>query len=235
MHGKKVLVVDDDINLCQSIKIGFAREGADVIIATDGDMGIERYIEHKPDLVILDIRLPERDGWETCRKLRQVSDVPIIMLTSLNQERDIIRGLKCGADDFVSKPFSRNVLAAKAEVIMRRRQENDVSLPQKYQDDYLQINLAERIVVVQDEQLHMTTIEFKILAFLVENANSCVTYEALLNHVWGWEYRNDKDYVQVYISHLRRKIEKDPRSPSYIMNEYGIGYRFNSTATPVPV
>lgn len=192
-------------------------------------MGMARYFEHEPDLVILDIRLPEQDGWETCRKLRTVSDVPIIMLTSLNQEHEIIRGLKCGADDFVTKPFSRNVLAARADVIMQRRREHDVAQPQKYCDNYLQLDLAARKVSVNNSEVRLTSTEFKILSFLFEHADSCVTYEALLEYVWGWEYRNDKDYVQVYVSHLRRKLEENPRSPIYITNEYGVGYQFNST------
>lgn len=229
MQDKKILVVDDDINLCHSIKIGFSKEGAQVFTAIDGRTGLQQLYEHKPDLVILDIRMPEMDGWETCRQIRMLSNVPIIMLTSLNQEHEIIRGLNYGADDFVTKPFSRDVLAARVAAVLRRA---DLPSESKHQtsfaDDYLTIDIERRKVLVDGEPVKLTSTEFRLLVYLLQHADKTLTYQNILVNVWGWEYQNNIDYVHVYLSHLRRKIEADPRAPRYLVNEHGYGYRFES-------
>lgn len=231
MEGKKILVIDDDMNLCQSLKIGFSFEGIDVETAIDGRMGLKQFYKHQPDLVILDIRMPEMDGWETCRQIRLLSDVPIIMLTSLNHDQEIVRGLRCGADDFVTKPFSREVLAARASAVLRRTETiQDTQDASVYDDDYLYINLDQREIQVQGELIKLSSTEFQLLSYLFENAGRILTYETILNNVWGWEYQNSVDYVHVYLSHLRKKIEDDPRNPRYLVNERGVGYRFEKYA-----
>lgn len=227
MEGKKILVIDDDINLCQSLKIGFSLEGAKVETAIDGRTGLKQFYEHQPDLVILDIRMPEMDGWETCRQIRLLSDVPIIMLTSLVQDKEIVRGLNCGADDFVVKPFSRDVLAARISAVLRRYETIvDAQDNSAYEDGYLYIDLTRREVRRCGESIKLSSTEFQLLSYLFENAGRILTYEMILNKVWGWEYQGSIDYVHVYLSHLRKKLEEDPRNPLYLITEHGIGYRF---------
>jgi two-component system KDP operon response regulator KdpE len=232
MQGKKILVIDDDVTLSQMIKFTFTRAGAEVFTAVDGREGLHRFYEQRPDLVILDVRMPDVDGWETCRQIRLFSNVPIIMLTTLNKDGEIIRGLDHGADDFVTKPFSREVLLARARALMRRTEAPAESGSQSvYSDDYLVVNLEKRRVLVQGELVQLTATEFRLLSFLLQNAGQVLTYQTILDKVWGWEYQDSVDYVHVYLSHLRRKIEEDPRNPRYLLTERGVGYRFEKRST----
>jgi two-component system KDP operon response regulator KdpE len=229
IQGKKILVVDDDINLCQSIKIDFTRAGAIVFTATDGQNGLQQFQEHQPDLVILDVRMPVMNGWDTCRNIRMISSTPIIMLTSVSQDHEIVRGLNYGADDFVTKPFSRDVLAARCAAVLRRTDSaQKTSGRNSYCDDYLSIDLEKRQVLVRNQPIKLTSTEYRLLTYLLENANEVLSYQTILTSVWGWEYQNNIDYVHVYLSHLRRKIEADPRNPVYLLNEHGVGYSFHS-------
>lgn len=227
MKHKKILVIDDDVNLLQSLKFTFARAGAQVFAAVDGREGLHRFYEERPDLVILDVRMPDIDGWETCRQIRMFSTVPIIMLTTLSKEDEIIRGLDTGADDFVTKPFSREVLLARARALLRRAETPAVSENEPaYCDEHLVIDLAVRRVLVAGKPIQLTATEFRLLSYLLRNAGQVLTYRTILDKVWGWEYQDSIDYVHVYLSHLRRKLEADPRNPRYFLNERGVGYRF---------
>jgi DNA-binding response OmpR family regulator len=226
MEEKKILVIDDDVNLLQSIKFTFVRAGAEVITAVDGREGLHRFYEDCPDLVILDVRMPDIDGWETCRQIRLFSNVPIIMLTTLNKDEEVIRGLDYGADDFVTKPFSREVLLARARALLRRSESPGELGQTTYSDDHLYISLEKRRVLVRGEPVQLTATEFRLLAYLLQNAGQVLTHRTILDKVWGWEYQDSVDYVHVYLSHLRRKLEEDPRNPRYLMTERGIGYRF---------
>lgn len=227
MQNKKILVIDDDVNLGQAIRLTFARTGAEVFTAVDGRDGLRQFYEHRPDLVILDVRMPDIDGWETCRQIRLLSNIPIIMLTTLDKDEDVLRGFDYGADDFVTKPFSRDVLLARARAVLRRVELlNEADDQTIYHDDYLNIDLRKRRVVVDGEQTQLTATEFRLLSYLLQNAGQVLTYQNILDKVWGWEYQDSIDYVHVYISHLRRKLEADPRNPRYVLTERGIGYRF---------
>ncbi len=227
MEDKKILVIDDDLNLGQAIKLTFARAGAEVYTAIDGRDGLRQFYEHRPDLVILDVRMPDIDGWETCRQIRLLSNVPIIMLTTMDKDKDVLRGFEFGADDFVTKPFSREVLLARARAVMRRVELlNEAEDHSIYHDDYLSIDLRRRRVIVADEQVQLTATEFRLLAYLIQNTGQILTYQNILDKVWGWEYQDSIDYVHVYISHLRKKLEADPRNPRYVRTERGVGYRF---------
>jgi two-component system KDP operon response regulator KdpE len=230
LQSKRILVIDDDINLCQSIKIDFSRAGAEIFTATDGQSGLKLFYQHHPDLIILDIRMPVLNGWDVCKHIRQVASTPIIMLTSVNQESDVVRGLHYGADDFVLKPFSRDVLAARVLAVLRRAEQSNKAEHEPrtayYRDDYLTVDLQSRQVEVRQQPVRLTATEFRLLAYLIENAGQTLPYQTILIQVWGWEYQNDVDYVHVYMSHLRRKLEEDPRSPRYLLNEHGVGYRF---------
>jgi len=230
LQGNTVLIVDDDPDLCLMLKLALEREGAEVFTAPNGEKGLQAFYAQRPDLVILDILMPKIDGWETCRQMRLLSDTPIIMLTALTNEQILIRGLDAGADDFISKPFSIDVLIARARAALRRARENHGDEPKIiYQDSYLEIDLAKRRVTAGGRPVKLTSTEFRLLSYLLQNANQVMPYRQILQHVWGWEYRDAIDYAQVYISHLRQKLEPDPKAPRYLLNEYGIGYLFTTT------
>ncbi|MCB9077441.1 MAG: response regulator transcription factor [Anaerolineaceae bacterium] len=223
----KILVIDDDPALCQLISFTFSSQGFQVYSAATGSEGLRMFYEQRPDLIILDIMMPEMDGWTVCTQIRQLSNVPIIVLTSLGSEQDIVRGLECGAVDYVVKPFSPRVLVARARANLR--QVFQAAIPPKttiFSDGYLTIDLVKRRVLVKNEPVKLSATEYRLLAYLVQNANQVLTTEQILENVWGLEYRESSDYVHVYISHLRRKIEADPKQPRYILTEYGIGYYF---------
>lgn len=227
IENKKILVIDDDINLCQSLRIGLEREGASVITANDGRAGVRQAYEHHPDLILLDIRMPEMNGWETCRQIRNLSNVPIIMLTSLNKDQDIVRALEYGADDFVSKPFSRDVLVARARAVLRR---THTAKPEAhddvYADGYLTVDRTRRQVLIDGEPVKLSSTEYKLLTHLMDSMGQTLTYKSILTNVWGWEYKDSVDYVHVYMSHLRRKIEPNSRKPIYLLTDHGVGYSF---------
>ena len=226
---KKILVIDDDPSLVALLYHSLTEQGYEVYKAHDGQEGLRQIYNHQPDLIILDIIMPNLDGWQVCRRTREMSDVPIIMLTTRGKEEDIVRGLDCGADDYLSKPFSVTELLARVRAVLRRTALPPPSEePVTYSDGYLTVNLTERRVVVRGEPVKLTPTEFRLLAHLVENAGRALTYGQLLEKVWGWEYRDDIDYVRIYIWHLRQRIEKDPSQPQYILTEYGVGYRFDS-------
>ena len=227
MENKTILIIDDDINLSQVLKLTFKRVGATVHSALDGREGLQKFFTTRPDLVLLDIRMPVLNGWEVCKQIRLMSDTPVIMLTTLNQNDEIVRGLDIGADDFVTKPFSREVLLARAKAALRREKPKLADKEVVYQDEYLQINLASRQVFADGELIKLSGREFNLLAYLVENAGRVLSHEQILKKVWGWEYLDSPDYVHVYLSHLRKKIEVDSKNPTYLQTEHGIGYRFS--------
>ncbi|TKJ31470.1 MAG: DNA-binding response regulator [Chloroflexi bacterium B3_Chlor] len=228
MEHKRVLVVDDDPALLPLVEYTFAKEGYEVYTASDGREALRQFFAHRPDLIILDIMMPRMDGWETCRRIREVSDVPIMMLTARGQDEDIIRGLEYGADDYMTKPFSIKVLLAHARAVLRRAAlpAPDYGEPTTYGDDYLTVDLKERRVTVKGEPVKLTPTEYRLLAYLVQNAGQVLTFQQILENVWGWEYQDDLDYVRVYVWHLRQKLEQDPKHPKYISTELGVGYRF---------
>ena len=172
--------------------------------------------------------MPRMDGWETCRRIREVSDVPIVMLTGRGQDEDIVRGLEYGADDYLTKPFSIKVLLAHARAVLRRAALPPVDYEESttYADDYLTVDLKERRVTVQGEVVKFTPTEYRLLSYLVQNAGHVLTFTQLLENVWGWEYQDDVHYVLVYVWHLRQKLEENPKNPQYIQTEIGVGYRF---------
>lgn len=227
MQDKKILIVDDDINLRQSLKIDFARAGATVYTANDGQTALKLFYYHQPDLVILDINMPVMNGWETCKQIRLVAETPIIMLTSATHEEDVVRGLNYGADDFVTKPFSRSILTARIAAVLRRteqmRKEGQTTV---FDDQYLHIDCAKRQVRVRNQLIKLSSTEFKLLAYFLEHRNQTLPYQTILSNVWGWEYQNEIDYVHVYVSHLRRKLEEDPRNPRYLLTVHHVGYTF---------
>ena len=172
--------------------------------------------------------MPVMNGWETCRNIRLVANTPIIMLTSVSQEHEIVRGLNYGADDFITKPFSRDVLAARVAAVLRRTDtmQQKSSNRTSYSDGYLMIDLEKRQVFIRNQAIKLSSTEYRLLSYLLENAGQVLPYQTILTSVWGWEYQNNIDYVHVYLSHLRRKLEDDSRNPVYLLNEHGVGYYF---------
>lgn len=225
--GEKILVIDNDHHAVRQVDYCLTREGYEVYKAYDGQEGLRQMYSHQPDMVILDIIMPKMNGWRTCRRIQEMSDIPIIMLSAKGEVKDIVRGLDYGADDYLTKPFSVKELLARVRATLRR-----VALPPlnkepvTYSDENLTVNLAERRIVVQGEPVKLTPTEYRLLAYLVENAGRVLTYRQLLEKVWGWEYTDNIDYLRVYIWHLRQKIEEEPSKPKYILTEYGVGYRF---------
>lgn len=228
MQGKKILIIDDDYHICHIIETAVIKEGAQVTIAQDGHEGLSRFYEIKPDLVILDIMMPEMDGWAVCRLIRQSSNVPIIMLTALHGEDDIVRGLDYGAIDYVTKPFSVKVLLARVRAAMRQLTTNTVetSPSSAFSDGNLTIDLDKRRVMLKDKPVKLSITEYRLLTYLFKNEGKILTFQEILDTVWGQKHRENPDYVRVYVWHLRKKLELAPKEPDYILTEYGIGYRF---------
>jgi two-component system KDP operon response regulator KdpE len=232
--AKKILVVDDEpaqLRLVDQILTG---NGYEVVKAVSGQEAIRIVYERKPDLALLDVMMPEIDGWQTCRLIREVSDIPIIMLTGKrNAEEDIVRGLECGADEYLPKPVGNRELLARVKAALRRAEKPSYLNQNKkvlFANDYLTVDVAERKVTVNGERLKLTPREFRLLALLVENADRILSHQQVLENVWGWEYIDDVDYVRIYISHLRQKIEPNPSQPRYILTEPGVGYYFCSAS-----
>jgi two-component system, OmpR family, KDP operon response regulator KdpE len=224
----RILVVDDEAQIRRALKSILATRGYDVIFAGNGSEGLELAIEYSPDLVILDLALPDINGLEVCRELRAWYAAPMLVLTVSGADADKIAALDLGADDYVTKPFSAGELLARVRALLRRASSQPVTPPVIQAGD-LEIDLAQRRVRRAGEDIELTRIEFDILAFLAQHADNVVTSRMLLEHVWGPEYGEDHDTqtLRVHISHLRRKIESHPSVPRYLLTEPGVGYRFS--------
>jgi two-component system KDP operon response regulator KdpE len=229
-----ILVIDDDKLTTRIIDDKLTEAGYAVHVAHDGQQGLRQMYAQHPDLIILDLVMPKMDGWTTCRRIREVSNVPIIMLTAQDRPQDIIRGLDEGADEYVTKPFELDVLLARVRAVLRRAalqpavsQKEEVA----YSDGYLTFNPAGRRVTVDGNLVKLTPTEYNLLSLLIKNAGRVLPYRELLEQVWGWEYIDDVDYLRVYIWHLRRKIEPDSKNPRYVLTEHGVGYRFEGAGS----
>ena len=228
---KSILIVDDDPDIRGFISLSISKAGGEALQATDGQAGIIACYEHQPDLVLLDIMMPKMSGWQVFEEIRAFSEVPVIFLTALGTERDMVHGLDMGAVDYVTKPFSPSVLVARIRAALRKAAGGtDMDLSPSYRDDYLNINLDQGRVLVKDQPVHLTKMEFQLLCYFVENSRRLLTFQQILNVVWGSAERNI-DYVHVYISRLRRKLEENPKSPQYFQTVHGLGYRFEPDLT----
>lgn len=239
MIGQKILIIDDDLELLQLVSVVFKKVGAHVITAHDGLDGISKFFMHRPDLVILDVMMPGGNGFDVCGRIRQASDQPLIILTALNREEDMLKGLAAGADDFLTKPFNPEILLARASTVLRRAQRSnghnnhresktsqEVPAAFSYNDGYLSIDIEKHEVLIHGKRIKLTPIEFRLLVYLARNGGKLLTFERILSNIWGNGYEGSLEHVHVYISHLRRKIEENPRVPCYIVTIHGIGYLF---------
>ena len=227
---KKILTIDDDPAFLNLVEQVLTQKGYEVLKASSGREGLRLIFDQRPDLVLLDVMIPGVDGWQVCSRIREISDIPIIMITGRHKsEEDIVRGLDYGADDYLTKPLGSRELVARVRAALRRAElpsSQDIRQGVIYSDGFLTVDITERKIIVNGKRIKLTPREFRLFTLLVENAGRILTHKQLLEKVWGWEYTDDLDYVRIYISHLRQKIEPDPSLPKYIITEPGVGYSF---------
>jgi DNA-binding response OmpR family regulator len=224
---RRILVVDDEPRMIRFIQMNLELEGYEVIQAPNGFEALNKVRDELPELVILDVMMPDLDGFETLRLLREVSAVPVIMLTVKADEEDKVKGLELGADDYITKPFSPRELSSRVKAVLRRTEmPSPIEKSVLKIDDYLQIDFERRIVIAGGREIKLRPTEYRLLYHLVNNAGRIMTHEQLLSKAWGYEYREESHYLRLYITYLRQKIEPDPANPRYIFTERGVGYRF---------
>lgn len=223
----KILAVDDEQRMVRFIQLNLEQDGFEVITAYNGKDALEQVRTQLPDLILLDIMMPDINGFEVLKKIREVNNVPVIMLTAKGEEDDRIQGLELGADDYITKPFSPRELVSRIRAVLRRTKsftEDQVDLIKV--DERLTIDFSRREVWVESQKVDLRPTEYRLLYHLVQNAGWVNTHEQLLSKVWGFEYQDEPHYVRLYVNYLRKKIEVDPSDPKYILTERGVGYRF---------
>lgn len=224
----KILVIDDDKNIVEAIQIGFQLQWqeVEVISASDGEQGLKMFYETNPDLILLDVMMPYKDGYSVLKEIRRTNDVPIIMLSARGEELDKVKGLELGADDYLTKPFSHLELFARIKAVLRRLlMPSPANISPSFVSGDLTINFDNREVTKNGQPIKMTPTEYNLLFLLARNAGHVLTFENLLDKVWGPEYRDQLDYLKTYVSRLRKKLEDNPERPRLILTERGLGYR----------
>lgn len=227
MAGEKILIIDDEQHIVELLKYNLETNGYKVYFSLNGKEGLSIAFDKKPDLILLDIMLPEMDGYDVCKELRKNKEtkaIPVIMLTAKSEELDKILGLELGADDYITKPFSVRELLARVKAVLRRNLKEDEHEVYQYEDLIIDIEKVE--VRKKDKLIELTLKEFELLKLLIINKGKVLTRDFLLDKVWGYEYYGETRTVDVHVRHLRQKIEDDDSNPSYIETVRGIGYRF---------
>ena len=230
MAAKKttILTADDDPQLLRLVMRNLQLEGYDVIGASDGLQALTQIEQQVPDLVLLDVMMPKMDGFTVCHRVREFSTVPIIIVTARGQDQDKVRGLDLGADDYLTKPFSIDELLARVRAVLRRTQftpkDNSQGMQSAAKIGDLEIDYSQHLVRMAGQEVTLTPTEYRILAYLAQNAGRVLTQDLLLEHVWGGEYLGESHMLQVNINRLRRKLEVDPTHPRYILTKVGVGY-----------
>ena len=225
---KTVLLIDDSQTVRAALSDRLQRSGYLVETAADGREGMRRLYELRPDVVLLDVVMPDLDGWKTLELIRDVSNVPVIMLTTKDTELDRVRGLRGGADDYVGKPFSAAELSARIEALLRRSGEPE-PVKERYDDGVVSIDYEAREVTVRGEQVALTPLEFRLLAALCEHSGQVLSRSQLVDLVWGQNYSSSGDPVKIYIGYLRKKIEEKPSNPQLVETVRGFGYRYRTS------
>lgn len=224
---KTILVVDDEARMIRFVQMNLDLEGYLTLEANNGHQALEKVRDYQPDMVLLDVEMPGLDGFETLKRIREIGDMPVIMLTVRSDEDDRIRGLDLGADDYVTKPFSPRELSSRIRAVLRRFEPAARPEDQILEiDGRLSFDMQRRDVIVDGERVGLRPTEYRLLDQLIQNAGWAIPHEALLTKVWGHEYINDNHLLRLYITYLRKKIEPDPSNPRYIFTERGLGYRF---------
>ena len=222
----KILIIDDEKPTVEMMSQLLMKRGFEVFKASCAQDGLRKAYHHQPDLVLLDVILPDMDGWEICRRLRELSDMPIIFVSARKDKNDIIKGLEIGADDYVTKPFDDDELVARIKARLRRSPRTSLSEELVFNQGDFRINFMNREVWIRSNLKHLTPKEFNLLAVLVRNAGRVVTRTELVTEAWGEEYSDAIDSLKLYIHYLRQKLETNPQQPEYILTSRGVGYRF---------
>jgi DNA-binding response OmpR family regulator len=221
----RILVVDDEGDIRELLRELLGRAGHEVVEAPNGSEALKLFYSEQPDFVILDVQMPILDGWETLARIREVSDVPVLMLTARAEELDKVRGLRAGADDYLTKPFGRQELLARVSANLRRARSRERA-PETYADGFVTIDFAQRAVRAGGEEVALTPLEFRLLAAFVQNPNQVLSHEQLLQLVWGDERAAERDQVKLYVGYLRRKLGTTDPEDSPIETVRGFGYRY---------
>ena len=230
--GTRILVVDDEQLYRHLLKVNLETEGYEVSAANDGEQALEMVTSRQPELVILDVAMPRLDGFETCERIRQFSDVPVIMLTARGEEQDRVHGLNVGADDYVLKPFSATELVARVRAVLRRAKSNQQMIHKRYFSHLnLRIDFARAEVWRGEHPVYLSATEYRLLIQFAQHAGRILSAEELLTAVWGESYREDKEILWVSIARLRQKLEEDPHTPLHIVTRSGLGYMMPSSDT----
>jgi two-component system KDP operon response regulator KdpE len=229
MRQVRILIVDDDPAILKFLRANLKAGSYETLAAVDGAQALQVFERELPDLVLLDITMPRMDGFDVCRRLREWSKIPIIMLSARGDEMDKVKCLNLGADDYLTKPFGVDELLARVRAVLRRT-ESARTQPTKssFTCEGIEINFADRRVTVSGREVALTPTEYKLLQELVLNANKVLTHSMLLGKVWGPEYGSEKEYLRVFISRLRKKLEPDPINPRYLLTIPGVGYQFKA-------
>lgn len=227
LKKKKILIIDDAQPVCDFVSAIFSHEGAKMLVANDGKQGLRQFYSQQPDLVLLDLRMPGMSGLETLKRIRELSNVPIIMLSFVDAQDDIILCLMAGADDYVTKPYNPQVLMARALAALRRTV-GSIEAPKapKYDDGHLMFDLEARIVKVDGKDVQLSATEYALLDYLILNAGHTCTFAQIFDNVWGGQGLSSEENVHTFVYQLRRKIEQDPSTPIYLISFRGVGYRF---------
>ncbi len=224
---RRILVVDDEERMIRFIRMNLEHDGFQVAEAFSGKQAIQRIRDVTPDLILLDVMMPDLDGFEALETIREFSNVPVIMLTAKGEEDDRVRGLEKGADDYIIKPFSPRELVSRVKAVLRRTEGATGSMHGLIEiDQRLKIDFDRREIWLEGKLVKLRPTEYRLLFHLVQNAGWVVSHDQLLQKVWGYEYSGEPHYVRLYINYLRQKLEKDPADPKYILTERGMGYRF---------
>ncbi len=226
----ELLIIDDDKGLTQLLSEYLSGQDYNVHAAENGKLGLRAMYEHQPDIILLDVTMPEKDGWETLKRIREVSNMPIIMLTARGDEADILHGFSLGADDYVTKPFSFAQLAARIRAVLGRSSQGPAA-DSKLSANGLEVDIQLKRVWRDGQPLTLTPTEFKLLVTLMRHAGNVISPKDLVREVWGAQYASEIGHVRRYVWHLRQKIEPDPENPRYIYNDRGFGYRFGNGET----
>jgi two-component system KDP operon response regulator KdpE len=227
IRDRRILVVDDEERMVRFIRLNLEHDGFRVITAYNGMQAVSKVRSDLPDLVLLDVMMPDMDGFEVLRIIRETNSLPVIMLTAKGDEDDRVRGLELGADDYITKPFSPRELVSRVKAVLRRIEPASSTLHGPIQvDSHLKLDFDRREVWLDGKLVGLRPTEYRLLYHLVQNAGWVLTHDQILTKVWGYEYRDEPHYVRLYINYLRQKLEKDPANPKYILTERGVGYRF---------
>ena len=227
MNNRKIMIVDDDTNICELLRLYIEKEGYSTVIANDGEQAVELFNREQPNLILLDIMLPQMDGWQVCREIRKTSDVPIIMLTAKGEVFDKILGLELGADDYVVKPFEAKEVVARIRAVLRRTGSSDEDAVKEVRWDKLVINQTNYELIVDGKQIDTPPKELELLYHLASNPNKVFTRDQLLDQVWGFEYYGDSRTVDVHVKRIREKI--DGVSDKWeLRTVWGVGYKFET-------